>query len=120
MLLKEPANDALTSIRPTAKDSFDKAELIDKACQLAYSTDQAHFFVDPATLEEFEVPRALARDKLGTLFEPGMSLAYSWPGTQIKLRLHVDNNKVVELILPRALRCTVSEILEVKESSDKR
>ena len=70
-MLKAAGSDTLTSIRATAKDSFDRLELIDKTCHYAYSTEMAHHFLDPATLEEWQVPLNYLRDKTSTLLENG-------------------------------------------------
>lgn len=59
------------SIRATAKDSFDKLELMDKTCQFIYSTETSHHFLDPTTLEEWQVPPSYLKDKIGTLLENG-------------------------------------------------
>lgn len=107
----------MAQVRAPDRTSFDKLSLIDRTCQFAYSSEdgggshRSLHFIDPETMDEFVVPRALFGKHIPDLIESG---------TEIKVRLREDDDRVVEVALPRHLKCTVTEILESYCSGDKR
>lgn len=84
-------------------------ELRDTSCKFLYSTEDEISLIDEKTFEELTIPKSIVKDSTLNLLEDGMSL---------KLRMAQD--KPVGLILPRITRCTVEEILESHDSSDKK
>lgn len=65
--------------------------------------------MDEKTFEEISIAKNIVKESTYNLLEDGMSL---------KLRMAQD--KPVGLILPRITRCTVAEVLESHEGTDKK
>lgn len=84
-------------------------ELRDLACKYLYSTEQEISVLDEKSLEELLIPKSVVKDSILNLLEDGV---------QVKLRLAQE--KPVGLILPRISKCTVTEILETNEGTDKK
>lgn len=84
-------------------------ELRDMACKYIYSTDSEINLLDEKTFEEISIPKSLVKESTINLLEDGMSL---------KVRLAQENP--VGLILPRIIKCTVAEVIESTEGTDKK
>ena len=65
--------------------------------------------MDEKTYEELTVPKSVVKESVLNLLEEGMAL---------KLRLAQD--KPIGLVLPRITKCTVAEVLESSEGTDKK
>ena len=65
--------------------------------------------MDDKTFEEFTISKAMVKPETYNLLEDGLSL---------KMRFAQD--KPVGLVLPRIIKCTVVEVLESAEGTDKK
>ncbi len=84
-------------------------ELRDVACKFLYANGDELNLMDEKTLEELIVPRSVVKESILNLLEDGMPL---------KIRMAQD--KPVGLVLPRITKCTVSEVIESSEGTDKK
>ena len=84
-------------------------ELRDVACKYLYSTDMEINLLDEKTFEEISIRKSLVKESTVNLLEDGMAL---------KVRLAQDNP--VGLVLPRITKCTVAEVIESNEGTDKK
>jgi hypothetical protein len=89
--------------------NFAGLELRDVSCKFMYSNEGIVHLIDERTFEELSVSSKDVKDSVLSLLEDGMS---------VKVRLAQDSP--VGIILPRILKCTVGEVLESIEGSDKR
>lgn len=114
--MREAGTEIMTTIRPNPKDTFDKLDLLDRQLTFAYSTDSAAVFLDKESLEEVPIDmRILKAEGAHKILE------YLEPGHVIKAKFRPDDaEKVVSVLVPRSLPCTVRKVLEVKEGQDRR
>ena len=84
-------------------------EIKDSSCKYLYSTDSEIYLLDEKSFEEIVVSKALVKESTINLLEDGMSL---------KVRFAQD--KPVGLVLPRITKCTVAEVIESTEGTDKK
>ncbi len=105
----ESNSKAIWSIN--SPDVFDYLglELRDTSCKYIYSNGQEFSFMDEKTFEEVSIPKSVIKESTMNLLEEGMS---------VKLRFAQD--KPVGVVLPRILKCTVAEILELNDGTDKK
>jgi hypothetical protein len=121
--VKDPQTDSVTTIKPMARDSFEskymmgkrkhlstclslELELRDLTCKFLYSTDNEVNLLDEKTFEEISIGKSMVNPATYNLLENGMIL---------KVRLAQD--VPVSLVLPRIIKCTVSEVLENGDGS---
>lgn len=84
-------------------------ELRDVSCKYLYSTDTEINLMDDKTFEELTIPKSIVKPEIYNLLEDGLSL---------KMRFAQD--KPVGLVLPRIIKCTVAEVLDSAEGTDKK
>lgn len=84
-------------------------ELRDSSCKFLYSTDSEINLLDEKSFEEISIKKSLIKESTINLLEDGMSL---------KVRLAQD--KPVGLVLSRITKCTVADVVETFEGSDKK
>lgn len=84
-------------------------ELKDVACQFLYRADDSIVVLGEKTLEEHVLDVAVVGDKLLGLLEGG---------TLIRVRFSGD--KAIAATGNKHIKCTVAEVLETRETSDKR
>lgn len=123
MSVRDPSNDSVTTIKPMGRDMFESKsemediliiictglELRDVSCKYLYSTDTEINLMDEKSFEEISIPKSLVKEATINLLEDGMSL---------KVRLAQENP--VGLVLPRIIKCTVKEVIESTEGTDKK
>lgn len=114
--MRESGTETMTTIKPSSKDTFYKLDLLDRQLTFAYSTDSSLVFVDLESLNE--VPISIHMFKAEGAIK---MLGYLEPGHVIRVKFRQDDiGKVVSVLAPHTLLCTVHEILEVKEGQDRR
>lgn len=84
-------------------------EMHDSACQFLYQNGDEFVLMDSKTFEEYSVSSKLIDPNLVKLMEAG---------TQVKLRL--SEGRPIMVTGGQTLKCTVSEIQDSRESSDKK
>ena len=84
-------------------------ELRDVSCKYLYSNEGNLHLIDERSFEELSIAKSSVKDSVLNFLEDGMS---------VKLRLAQDSP--VSVVLPRILKCTVAEVLESSEGTDKR
>lgn len=84
-------------------------EIRDVSCKFLYTADSEINLMDDKTFEELTIPKSIVKPEVYTLLEDGLSL---------KMRFAQD--KPVGLVLPRIIKCTVAEVLESAEGTDKK
>lgn len=96
-------------IKPNPRDDFNKMEMTDKPCQFMYQNGDELVLMDTKTLEEYSVPMRYVDPNLAKLIEGG---------TQVKLRL--NEGKPVMVSAGQSVKCTVANVLDSRESTDKK
>ncbi len=81
----------------------------DFPCQFLYQNGDEFVLMNNKTLEEYSVPSRIVDANLAKLMEGG---------TQVKLR--ISKGQPVMISAGPTIKCTVSEVLEIRESSDKK
>lgn len=84
-------------------------ELRDISCKFLYANGEELYLMDEKTYEELTIPKSAVKESTLNLLEDGMAL---------KLRMAQD--KPIGVILPRITKCTVSEVIESTEGTDKK
>lgn len=79
--------------------------------------------MDERTFDEHTISNDLIKPEVKSLLEGNVNLSsgtliFLVDGMMVKLRMAQD--KPVALLLPRVTKCTISEILETSESTDKK
>ena len=88
---------------------FSGLELRDISCKFLYANGEELNLMDEKTYEELTIPKSVVKESTLNLLEDGMAL---------KLRMAQD--KPIGLVLPRITKCTVSEVIESTEGTDKK
>ena len=84
-------------------------EMIDSSCQFMYQNDEEFVLTSTKTLEEYSVPSRLVDVNLAKLLEGG---------TPVKLRL--NNGRPIMVTAGQSVKCTVANVIDSKEGSDKK
>lgn len=107
LMVKDAVTETLTTLKPSARDCFEKLDLVDVNHQYLYTVDETAYLLNPKTLEEVALPARLVTGNLAKVLEGGI---------EVKIRMHGDKPVLVHSPV-RSLKCTVAEILERREGA---
>lgn len=92
---------AVSSIKPSSKDSFDVVQVRDKTCTFLYRQGQELAMMGPDMEEEW-IPCNLFTDSLLELMEAG---------EKVRLKRQEGSSKVVAALMSNVVRCTVKQVI---------
>lgn len=107
LMVKDAVTETLTTLKPSARDYFEKLDLVDVNHQYLYTVDETAYFLNSKTLEEVALPARLVTGNLAKVLEGGI---------EVKVRMNVDKPILVHSSA-RSLKCTVAEVLERREGN---
>lgn len=108
-MTKEALTNQVVQIKPNPRDDFEKMDLNDAGCQFLYQNGDEFVFMNTKTFEEYNVDRKVIDPNLGKILESG---------TMVKLRL--NGVKPIMVTSTPTVKCTVTEVQDVREQSDKK
>lgn len=110
MQLKDPVTESITSLKPSVKDYFDVVETREELLTYMYKSDDGNLHcMIPDTYEIVEIPKALFQKS---------HLQFLEDGAQVRVRM-CDGQPVIAA-LPKTVVCTVAEVLDRIETSERR
>ena len=113
---KDPSTGSQSSIKPSAKDSFEKVDLRDKLVTLLYTDGTELVGMEGKTLEQISVPLNLLTSPTPNGAGATALLPFLESGTEVRVRYWGD--VPVSIIPPRIVKCTVKEVVSVLESME--
>ena len=119
MGVKDPSTSSQTSLKPSAKDAFEKVELRDKQVTLLYNDGSDLVGLENKTLEQYTLPLSLLTSpSSNSSTSPKNLLPYLESGTELRVRYWGE--VPVSIIPPRIVKCTVKEVVFVLESMEQK
>lgn len=123
MGVKDPSTSSQTSLKPSAKDSFEKVELRDKQLTLLYNDGSELVGLEHNTLEQYSLPLALLTSpspnaSSASSTKPQNLLPFLESGAELRVRYWGE--VPVSIIPPKIVKCTVKEVVFVLESMEQK